>query len=196
MEAFKEYVKNIEIPNSLLKVHLILICDSLLCLQNENNIKKAQDILEPVWKYYEIRNKWYVNDIKIISLILFIFPIDTAEHMTRRALKFIEEYPSPNNYIKLKLNLLINVSLLFIKSNSAEKSLNYLEKALEISKDNGLYLHYGAAVIRKGIAMKMLNQNNTEDFISRGIQILNLSENYEALDSLLDEAKLYAGYAR
>lgn len=173
--------------------HIEKVCESLLILLNTSDFKKANMGLIEVWYDLSKRNRLYKADIYLINSILFLFPIETVRTIKTFVERNIDFYKGDKDLEMIKLNISVNFSLLLIKNQLFEESLNIVDNAISFSKQLGEYLRLGICYIRKGIIISHLNQstNTSSDWINKGLNILQELEENNLLNILQEEIATY-----
>lgn len=120
------YSKNNPSDNFLIEIKSI--CEALTLL-SEGEVEKAQFKVAPVWKRISKYDEYYLEDIKMMNVILYIFPFETSKSMFRILIKNLEKYKGFEEIGQIKFSLIINFSILLImnaKYHDAEKHLQKL----------------------------------------------------------------------
>ena len=105
---------------------LLLIYEALL-LVLKNDYSAASNKVLKIWSRLEKYDNWYLNDIRLINSILYLFPIDTAESIVDLALNRLKNYEDFRNLNQLSTNLQINYILLLIDNKKINTALNEIE---------------------------------------------------------------------
>lgn len=133
--------------NQLLKIHeelqgylnsdedvliqdISIICEALISLVQTNDIAKSQKVVAPVWDRLSKHHQWYLSDFRIINVLLYLFPVDTAIEVTRNMLNRLQEYSGFRDTRQLKFTYRINLSLLLIKSQDYQGALNVIQDTI------------------------------------------------------------------
>ena len=114
------YNKNTKKDNPTLQ-NIIQLSYGLELIALKEEYEEAISIALPIWEKLEKRDRWYIREISLLNNILYIFPFNTAEEIVKRSIKFLDTYRDTNYITSLKLNFLLNISLLSIKNNNFNK---------------------------------------------------------------------------
>lgn len=151
-----------------------LMCDAFLELHQSKDITSLKVIVLPIWDRISKYDQWYLNDIRLINTILFIFPIDTALDFTNTVLKRLDKYKEFNDAEILKYAFTINLSLLLIKNREYDKALKIIDDSLSRSTQKMNYhilaLHYS----RKAICYYNLKYSGSEKLLKKSEQLTAL----------------------
>lgn len=169
---------------------LLLIYEALL-LVLKNDYSAASNKVLKIWSRLEKYDNWYLNDIRLINSILYLFPIDTAESIVDLALNRLKNYEDFRNLNQLSTNLQINFLLLLIDNKKYNMALNETEKLISFCMDKRLYLHLGACYVRKGILLENLKQNDPSHWYKKGFSLLEAANNEGLVQELKNEIKHY-----
>ena len=169
---------------------LLLIYEALL-LVLKNDYSAASNKVLKIWSRLEKYDNWYLNDIRLINSILYLFPIDTAESIVDLALNRLKNYEDFRNLNQLSTNLQINFLLLLIDNKKYNMALNETEKLISFCIDKRLYIHLGACYVRKGILLENLKQNDPSHWYKKGFSLLESANNEGLVQELKNEIKHY-----
>lgn len=166
------------------------LCEALLILNLTNDYTKASLPAIKVWKRLSKRNQLYITDLYLLNSILFLFPLETMIEIKKFALKSIERYKNFQCIQRLRINMGINISLMFIKNGLHNDAICEIEKMINLSKEQKAHIHLAICYIRKGICLNNLGKPD-EMWILKGQQILLILEENQLLQMIEDEIKLY-----
>lgn len=76
--------------------------------------------------------------------------------MKKFAFRHIEKYKNFQNINRIKINFLINLSLLYLKKQDYNMALKQLENSIELCKIEKLFINLSICYIRKGICLNNL----------------------------------------
>ena len=97
--------------------------------------------------------QWYLNDIRIINAILFLFPVDIAIKFAQTILVRLDTYKDFRDAERLKTAFKINLSLLLIKSKEYTKALTIIVDSFQNDQRRMSYsilaLHFSREAICK-----------------------------------------------
>ncbi|MCM3722990.1 helix-turn-helix domain-containing protein [Solibacillus isronensis] len=145
---------------------IYLICEAFIQLHDTKSIDVARNIVEPIWKEMSKYEQWYLNDIRIINTILFLFPADIAIEFTQTVLTRLNMYKDFQDAERLKIAFKINLSLILIKNKDYAKALAIIEESLRTDKKNMSYtilsLHYSREAICRANLQEKAGANPLE----------------------------------
>lgn len=107
------------------------LCDALLIVSDSGDFEEARKLIEPVWKRLIKYTQWYLYDIRLINMMLFMYPMETTIAISKRVLERLKDYEKHESVDKLRDIYTINLSLLLIKSERAEEALELIEDRLQ-----------------------------------------------------------------
>ncbi|MBD8036291.1 XRE family transcriptional regulator [Solibacillus sp. A46] len=180
-----------ECPEDKLINKINIIIKSLSILANTNDIHHAKLLAEPIWTELSRRDNLYLSDIFLLNAILYIFPVETAEEMKKFAFRHIEKYKNFQNINRIKINFLINLSLLYLKNSDYNMALNQLESSIELCKLEKQFINLSICYIRKGVCLS--NSGTCGLFwINKGMNMLEVLDQFDLLSILKAEVKKYS----
>lgn len=175
-------------PNDNLIKNIHTVLKGMLVLARSSDFVRASEVLSSIWGDLSQRNTLYLSDIYLLNAILFVFPIQTATEIKEFALRHIEKYNGFQNTNKLKINFLINLSLINIKEKDFETALSLLNDAIDKCRAEQLFINLSICFVRKGICLSYLNDAD-EGFIEKGLILLEHLEQAELVNILKMEIK-------
>ncbi|ECQ6724082.1 helix-turn-helix transcriptional regulator [Listeria monocytogenes] len=141
-------------PTDILISDVRIILKASLHLSN-NETLVAQKLVTPVWERLKKMDHFSLIELRLVTNILFYFPVDIVQEFFPRLVNTINKYISfDNTIITLKLALLINTATLFLLNNP-KSTLENLEEAIKIAKEINRFDFLAYAYYLKGI-----NTNN------------------------------------
>lgn len=147
--------------------------------------EELTQITQKIWGYLEKQDTWYERDFKFLNAILFSFPLDILPKTTDRILDNLEKY---QDYIPLKDSkyaILTNLASIFLHNGQIDNCLELTKMTLEIAKDSKRYDRLGFCQVRLGICKK------DKELIDKGLTLLELTEEYQSLNNLKEEVRVY-----
>lgn len=180
-----------EFPEDNLINKINIIIKSLRILANTNAIHNAKLLAEPIWVELSRRDNLYLSDIFLLNAILYIFPIETAVEMKRFAFRHIDKYKNFQNINRIKINFLMNLSLLYLKNSDYDRALKQLESSIEVCKLEKQFINLSICYIRKGICLNNMN-NCGLHWINKGMSMLEVLDQFELVSILETEIKQYS----
>lgn len=168
-----------------------IICESLLCLNREKDIQKARSLVEPIWLKLSKLDQWYLTDIRLINVILYLFPNDAAIQMADTLLSRIHAYKDFQDSNRLIIVLKINLSLLLIKEQDFTAALTILEDLMSEHKKLMNHQSLSVAFIRIAICRKMLHLGNEDSYLEQARLLLNIYDQQDLLGQVMADYELY-----
>ena len=147
--------------------------------------EKFQKLTQKIWTNLEKQNTWYESDLKLLSNILFHFPLDSVKAITPQILDSLEKYKNYHNIKPLQYQLLTNLATIYLYNNLIEECLNITLITLELSQEIKRYDYLGFSQIRIGICRK------DDNLINKGIKILSLTNETSLLKIMKEEVKKF-----
>lgn len=182
-----------EFPEDKLINKINIIIKSLAILANTNDIHYAKLLAEPIWEELSRRDNLYLSDIFLLNSILYIFPIETAVEMKTFAFRHIEKYKNFQNINRIKINFLINLSLLYLKNSDYNMALKQLENSIELCKIEKHFINLSICYIRKGICMNNMGKCGLY-WSHKGMNMLEVLDQFDLLSILKTEVEKYSNY--
>ncbi|MBD8032490.1 MULTISPECIES: XRE family transcriptional regulator [Solibacillus] len=180
-----------ECPEDKLISKINIIIKSLRILANTNDIHNAKLLAEPIWTELSRRDNLYLSDIFLLNAILYIFPVDTAVEMKNFAFRHIEKYKNFQNINRIKINFLVNLSLLYLKNNDYNMALEQLENSIELCKIEKQFINLSICYIRKGVCLNNMGTRGLY-WINKGMSMLEVLDQFDLLSILKAEIKQYS----
>lgn len=179
----EEYDKEIE--------QVYLICEAFIQLHNTKNIEVAQNIVKPIWEEMSKFEQWYLNDIKIINTILFLFPADIAIDFTQNVLTRLDTYKDFQDAEKLKIAFKINLSLLLIKNKDYMSAHKIIVESLKSDRPKMSYAILALHFSRKAICKVHLKEEGSEVCLDKAKKLLKLYSDEEYWERIQREFNHY-----
>jgi Rgg/GadR/MutR family transcriptional activator len=171
---------------------LYYACESLIVLNANQNVEKAQCFAKKIWERMEKFDKWYLLDIRLINTILFIFPIDVAVNIGERVTEQIVPYHNLKEAEVLLINVDINLAILLIDDKKYPEALSYLKKVIPLCKKYQKYNQLAIAYARKGIILQKTGEmDEGSEYIEKAYSILNAIEDRKLIEDLEKEVSHY-----
>lgn len=139
--------------------HILIISQGLLKLSIGKNIKDARKIIKPIWEYYEKLDNWYLEDLKLINSILFIFKDDLALSVANTLLNRLNKFETIHLTKDLAISIRTNITILLMESKEWEKAIILIEKNLNDYQKEMNYLILTAHYNRLAICLEKLGAN-------------------------------------
>lgn len=166
---------------------ILIICEALISLVQTNDIVEAQKIVTPVWDRLSKHHQWYLSDFRIINVLLYLFPVDTAIEVTRSMLNRLRKYNGFRDTKQLKFTYRINLSLLLIKSQDYQSALNVIQGTIA---QFGQYMPHQSLALsfsRKAICLHNLGFEDSDVFLHKSQQLLDIYQNNDLWKSIINE---------
>lgn len=168
-----------------------LICEAFIQLHNTKSMEAAQSIVEPIWHDMSKYEQWYLNDIRIINTILFLFPVDTAIEFTQTILVRLDTYKDFRDAAKLRIAFKINLSLLLIKNKEYANAYKIIVDSLEYDQRKMNYLTLALHFSREAICRSNLQMPESERLLEKARQLLMLYNDYDYWQRIQQEFQYY-----
>lgn len=187
-----ELVAYLTVDEDYLLRDIFYACESLIALNTNQSVEKAQSFAKKIWERLEKFDKWYLLDIRLINTILFIFPIDVAVNIGERATKQLIPYNNLKEADILLINIEVNLSVLLIDEQKYLEALSYLENVIPLCKKYQKYNQLAIAYSRKGIILQKTGKiDEGSEHIAKAYSILNAIEDTKLIDDLDKELSYY-----
>ena len=183
------YQRGLKKDNPTLQ-NIIQLSYGLEIIALEEDYGKAISIALPIWEDLGKRDRWYIREITLLNNILYIFPFNTAEEIVKRSLRTLETYRDNNYITSLKLNFLINISLLSIKKKDFIKAKKYLNLSIQRSNNISIVLHKKISQMRLAYCKANLGEPFEDELISI-IMYFASTNSLSIYDQLKGEAEKY-----
>lgn len=167
--------------------HIIKICERILILSKDHSFNRAREVILPVWKYYEKQDYWYIQDLKIINSIFFIFNSEDAIYVVNQMEKNLNKLPDTNMNKKLKLSIRSNLVALLMETKNWTKSLDLLYKNLSMYKLDMNYIFLAVHFNRIAVCMYKLEMQEYLSYIDKANALLEIIEETEFKHKLKKE---------
>jgi len=170
---------------------IYLICEAFIQIHNTKNIEVAQNIVVPIWKDMSKYEQWYLNDIRIMNTILFLFPVDIATELTQTVVARLDTYKDFQDAERLKLAFKINLSLLLIKNKDYVKALTIIVDSLQRNKKNMDYSLLSLHFSREAICRTNIQKKKSTELLEKARQLLRLYDDYDYWERIQQEFDYY-----
>ncbi|MEI5992051.1 hypothetical protein A5881_003607 [Enterococcus termitis] len=137
--------------------------------------------IEPIWDRINKMNLWTLSELKLAACIIFYYPKGTALNIASRIEKELikyEEYAPVKTFI---LGEYLNLTTIYMNSESFELAKQINDHALSLSKDLNRFDIYYFCIVRKGIF------NKNEKLVSKGLDILRQLDKEDYVEFLVIE---------
>lgn len=171
--------------------NIYLICEAFIKLYDTKNIKIAQNIVEPIWIRMSKYEQWYLNDIRLINTILFLFPVDIAIEFTKTILVRLDMYKDFLDAERLKITFKINLSLILIKNKDYEQALTIIVDSLRSDKEKMSYTILALHFSRKAICKANIQEKESMEALEKARQLLILYDDQYYWERIQKEFNYY-----
>ena len=188
-------------------VHFFETCQNYLKTHHDLPIEEIRDMLEVVihicqhgteqlsdqvkqtvkklWEKIEKQDTWYESDLKILTTILFSFPIEHLHLITEKILQRLEVYKNYQHLHDLRMTILLNLSTIYLYHQDKNMCQQICYTLLEDAKNKKSYDMLAICYVRIGIC------RNDAKFIQKGFSLLELTEETSMLAYLKKEVETY-----
>ena len=147
-------------------------CEAYLCKHSDIPIKHALDIINitihlrqngisetkeinattnKIWAYLEKQDTWYESDFRLLSTILYFFPLENIKQFTQKILNSIKKYQSFRYGNNVQIGLLVNLSTIYLYNGLKRECAEITKYIYDFSKKEKRYDSLGLSQIRLGI---------------------------------------------
>ncbi|MGT2667202.1 helix-turn-helix domain-containing protein [Streptococcus rifensis] len=116
--------------------------------------RKAAILAESIWHEMKSYDTWYKNDFRLISSILFYFPIEQLPELANLILERLVKYDHFKEIQGTKLSLLGNLAYLFMRYDNVNEALRFSTLLEQEAKLRKRYDYLTRAVLYQGIVGK------------------------------------------
>lgn len=176
-----------------------LICNVCHVLKEnilQDDIYSARTKAKFLLQHFNKRDTLYEKDIYLISTVFFLFPLETARLTIEYVENAIERYGEFNAVRKIYANLYTNYGLMLMKEGFYKDAISAFEKALPVIQKYKLTIQLGVVYTRIGICATNLNIPLYSDYINKGVQILEITEEVEIAQIMKEEIAKYLNVTR
>lgn len=166
------------------------ICEALMLISSERDYEQAAIFANKVWKRLESFDRWYMMEIRLINAILFIFPTETALHISERIVRQLDIYHTRESRV-IQNNIQTNLTLLMIRNKNYALALENLDELIFRFNKTNNYRLLAIVYIRKGITLRLLANPTWEVDIKKGLKMLDAFEDTNLKEALTTEIEHY-----
>lgn len=163
------------------------IYNGLIILSSTRDIKLARRFVEPVWNRIESFNEWRLTEIYLVNNILYFFHADSAIHITNRAITQLEKYKDYSLSTTLRFNFKFNLIYLLLDNKQYHQTLVELESLIPYAKELKKHDMLAVCYARQGVAMTKSGQDSGQDWIEKGLHMLEVIEELELKEQIEQE---------
>ncbi|MBC1373787.1 helix-turn-helix domain-containing protein [Listeria booriae] len=163
---------------------------AIIKLENTNDFNLAKPFVSHIWDRLEPQNEWFIQDIRILANIFYLFPNYTAKNIVERLLIHLKKYKYYKTSTKLELALKINMATFLILDNDLSSALKYIESANIQATEARNYRSMSVCTLKKGIIIsKEGNQKEGMKLIKKSIQMVEIFDDQLMINSYKNEVK-------
>ncbi|WP_186673885.1 helix-turn-helix domain-containing protein [Sporosarcina sp. BP05] len=171
--------------------NVYLICEAFIQLYDTKDIEVAKNIVGPIWESVSKYGQWYLNDIRIINTILFLFPVDIAIKFTETVLVRLDTYKDFRDVARLKIAFKINLSLLLIKDKDYVRALTIIVDSLQCDKRKMDYSILALHFSREAICRANIQGDGSAESLEKARQLLIFYDDYDYWERIHQEFNNY-----
>ncbi|MEK4715896.1 helix-turn-helix domain-containing protein [Sporosarcina sp. FSL K6-5500] len=172
--------------------NVYLICEAFIQLHNTKDLEVAQNIVEPIWRNVSKFEQWYLNDIRIINTILFLFPADIAIKFTETVLVRLNSYKDFPDAARLKIAFKINLSLLLIKNKDYARACTIIVDSLQCDQREMNYSVLALHFSREAICRANTQREGSAELLEKARQLLLLYDDQDYWERIQQEFNHYS----
>lgn len=166
------------------------ICEALMLISRERDYEQAAIFANKVWRRLESFDRWYMMEIRLINAILFIFPTETALHISERIVRQLDIYQTRESRV-IQNNIQTNLTLLMIRNKNYTLALENLDELIIRFKKTNNYRLLAIAYIRRGITLRLLADPAWKVDIKKALKMLDAFEDSNLKEALTTEIAHY-----
>ena len=133
----------------------------------------------------------YLNDIRIINAILFLFPVDIAIKFAQTVLVRLDTYKDFRDAERLKTAFKINLSLLLIKSKEYAKALAIIVVSFQSDQRKMSYSILALHFSREAICRANMQEEGSIELLEKARQLLLLYDDQDYWERIQQEFHHY-----
>ncbi|ASB97787.1 helix-turn-helix domain-containing protein [Streptococcus equi] len=178
------YLKN----KNDIPISYILDSVEVMISLRKKGVKNNQDLQElayKIWNSLVKQDTWYEKDLQLLHTILFHFPIEIIENISQKILDSLAKYKDYRNIKSSEYALLTNLSTIYLYHNLKKECEEITLLTIKLARQLKRYDSLGFSQVRLGIC------RNDDHLINKGLQLLQLTEETELLETLQHELKNY-----
>ncbi|WP_342577809.1 helix-turn-helix transcriptional regulator [Psychrobacillus sp. FSL K6-2843] len=167
------------------------LCSALIHLNNDNDIEQARIPAFEIWDRLKKMEQLYISDIYLFNAIMFIFPLETIMETRNFIQKSIDRYKDFQNIDRMSINIILNLSYLYISNKKYSEALTEILNIEPKCKQLNAYIPLAICYIRKGICMERTgSEEQGKQWIKKGLNIVEVLEEEKLLEALKLELTL------
>lgn len=170
---------------------ICVLCDALLLILKDHNFEQAKQLVKPIWDRLCKHNDLFLYDIYLMNAMLFLFPLDEIFKIKDFLERSISKYINYQNVNRLSINLKLNIGILCIAEQKYKQGLVLIEAAIVLASETKAFVQLAIAYTRKGICLRNQGATEGDRLIQKGLDILEVIEEYETIEFLKKEIRFY-----
>lgn len=182
VEMCEEYLDTVTNDDLAIK-NIQMILNIIIEIRQGNKNEHAQQLSEILWKEIEDRDTWYESELRILSTILFYFPIESLKSMTDKILYSLDKYKHYKDMESHSFSILTNLAGMYLWNNYFNDCWRITNRAFELARKLKRYDQLGFSQVRLGIC------RHDEQLITQGLQLLELTGELEFHRILTNEVR-------
>lgn len=172
-----QYLKSNE--NITVLTEIKLICEAMLILIDKGDFKKARLKVMPVWERMSKYDQYYLVDIQMLNVILYIFPFETSENIFKTLIRNLLKYQELKESKKIKKSLVLNFSMLLILNERYKDASKLLEQLLNEDLKSMSYTYLAICLNRLAIINTFESPNEVHFFLKKRDSLLVIYKDYD-----------------
>lgn len=133
----------------------------------------------------------YLNDIRIINAILFLFPVEIAIEFTKTVLVRLDAYKDFQDAERLKIAFKINLSLILIKNKDYAKALTVIVDSLQCNQKKMNYTILALHFSRKAICIANIQGDGSAKLLEKAQHLLLIYDDRDYWERIQQEFIYY-----
>lgn len=166
---------------------ILIICRALMEFAESQDLSRVRELVRPVWERLERFDQWFLTELYLVNSILYIFPTDSAIPITQRAVEELEKYRKFRRSSRLRFNFQFNLAYLLLRNEEFDKALHLLDELIPEAKRLKYHELLAICYTRKGLAIVNSGDPSGQEFIKKGMNILEVIEENKLKDQVEKE---------
>lgn len=188
--SIDEYLLN-DKKNILLE-ELRSVCEALLIVETTGDFEKAREKVNTIWERISRYDQWYLTDIRMMNVILYFFEDDVVIYITEKLLERLNKYKAFNDSKKISTTLILNLSLLLIKSGRYSEALDRLVTLLDSHMKDLSYRPLTVCFNRMAICYSYISKDKELLYKQKITKLLDVYEDEAFKQMVIQEHKKYS----
>ncbi|MEK5209687.1 helix-turn-helix domain-containing protein [Psychrobacillus sp. FSL H8-0510] len=188
--SIDEYLLN-DKKNILLE-ELRSVCEALLIVETTGDFEKAREKVNTIWERISRYDQWYLTDIRMMNVILYFFEDDVVIYITEKLLERLNKYKAFNDSKKISTTLILNLSLLLIKSGRYSEALDRLVTLLDSHMKDLPYRPLTVCFNRMAICYSYISKDKELLYKQKITKLLDVYEDDAFKQMVIQEHEKYS----